>query len=105
METNHQPPAISILLPFRNAESTLIECLDSIQGQSLEDFELIAVNDNSSDASVEILKQRARNDNRIRILNNQYSGLVTALNHGLKLASAKMIARMDADDRMHPSRL
>lgn len=105
LETSKQLPAISILLPFRNAESTFNECLDSILGQTMENFELIAVNDNSSDKSVEILKQYVRDDHRVRIFNNPHSGLVTALNHGLKQASAKLVARMDADDRMYPQRL
>ncbi len=105
LETKHQPPLVSILLPFRNCESTLNECLASIQGQSLNNFELIAVNDHSSDQSVATIQQFARNDPRIHILDNPGSGLVAALNHGLQQSSSSLIARMDGDDIMLPQRL
>jgi len=105
LETNYQAPAVSILLPIRNAESTINECLDSILAQTLNEFELISVDDNSEDTSAEILKQYAQDDPRVKVFSNPKTGLVTALNHGLEQASTKLIARMDADDRMHPSRL
>lgn len=105
LETNRQTPAISILLPYRDARSTLDECLKSIQEQTLDNFELIAVNDNSSDGSIDTLNKFARNDPRINLLNNPNSGLVSALNLGLEYSSSQYIARMDADDRMSPQRL
>ncbi len=105
LETEHQPPLVSILLPFRNCESTLNECLASIQVQSLNNFELIAVNDHSSDQSVATIQKFARNDPRIQILDNPGSGLVAALNHGLQQSSSSLIARMDGDDIMLPQRL
>jgi len=105
LETEQQPPLVSILLPFHNCESTLYECLASIQGQSLNNFELIAVNDHSSDQSVTIIHKVARNDPRIQLLDNPGFGLVAALNHGLQQSSSSLIARMDGDDIMLPQRL
>ncbi len=96
---------LSVLLPFRNGASTLDECVDSIQSQTWRDFELLAVNDHSSDESLTVLRSRARSDPRIRVLQNPGRGLVAALNHGLQKAEGDLVARMDADDRMHPERL
>ena len=96
-------PAVSVLLPFRNAAATIGDCIDSILSQTLADFEIIAVNDFSADQSVAILQQCA--DPRIRIINNDHQGLVPALNKGLACCHAPLVARMDADDIMHPGRL
>ena len=97
--------AVSVLLPFHNAATTLGECLDSIQAQTLGDFELLAVDDWSSDSSNALVHQRAIGDRRVRLLRNPGRGLVDALNFGLSAARAPLIARMDADDRMRPRRL
>jgi glycosyltransferase involved in cell wall biosynthesis len=96
---------ISVLLPFRNAAETLPDCLASIAGQSLDDYELLAINDHSSDGSCEIVAAHASRDNRIRLIQNEDPGLVPALNLGLAKARSKLVARMDADDLMHPARL
>lgn len=98
-------PQVSVLLPVRDAATTLVEALDSIAAQYFNDYELIAIDDHSADESLAILRQRARCDARIRVRSNPTPGLVPALNLGLSLARAPLIARMDADDRMHPRRL
>ena len=98
-------PAISILLPFRNAASTIAECLDSIRRQTFSDYELIAVDDGSSDASTSIVAEYAAADLRIQLHRSPVQGLVAALNYGLRRTRAALIARMDADDLMHPERL
>lgn len=98
-------PRISILLPVRNGAATLPEALDSIARQGFTDYEVIAVNDASDDATVELLQQYQSRDPRLRLLHNPEPGLVNALNHGLRQARGELIARMDADDRMHPQRL
>ncbi len=97
--------AISILLPFYNARSTLPACIRSIQEQTLEHWELVAVDDHSSDGSREWLQQFAQRDARMRIISNPGKGLVSALNHGLQHCRSELVARMDADDIMHPRRL
>ena len=96
---------VSILLPYRNAESTLEECLDSIRSQTLVDYELLAIDDHSTDDSLALLTHYAAADHRIKLFHNPGQGLVAALNHGLCQASTPLIARMDADDRMRPERL
>jgi glycosyltransferase involved in cell wall biosynthesis len=98
-------PAVSILLPFRNAASTLPECLDSIQKQTLNNFEALLINDGSEDRSAELIKERALNDPRISLIEPGCIGLVAALNLGIAKARSELIARMDADDIMHPDRL
>jgi cellulose synthase/poly-beta-1,6-N-acetylglucosamine synthase-like glycosyltransferase len=94
-----------MLLPYRNAAATLEECLASIAVQTCEDYELLAVDDHSGDASTELLLEHAAADPRIRCLSSPRRGLVAALNHGLAAARSALVVRMDADDRMHPERL
>ncbi len=98
-------PTISVLLPIFNGEKFLDECLASLLEQSFEDFEIVAVDDGSSDGSAEILKVWRCRDSRIRILTRPHSGLVEALNAGLSACRGELIARMDADDKVHPRRL
>ena len=98
-------PPLSILLPCRNAASTLAECLDSIQAQTFADFELVALDDHSTDTTAELLHHYAATDSRMRILRNPGTGLVDALNAGLEATQSKYVARMDGDDLMHPQRL
>jgi glycosyltransferase involved in cell wall biosynthesis len=98
-------PALSVLLPFRNAESTLASCLESIRVQGLTDYELLAVDDHSTDGSLPLVMACARTDPRIRIIRPPTRGLVPALNEGLNAARSELIARMDADDLMHRERL
>jgi len=99
------PPKFSILLPYKDAAETLDECLDSISQQTLQDYELLAIDDQSSDGSTQRIDLFAQQDARIRKLTNPGQGIVSALNIGLQQASAPLIARMDADDRMLPERL
>ena len=99
------PPKVSIVLPFRNAADTLEECLDSIRRQSLTLFELIAVDDGSSDGSAEILGERSRSDSRVFLVPTERHGIVGALNTGFGRARSRFVARMDADDIMDPRRL
>ena len=96
-------PLVSVLLPFHNAAATIGDCVGSILAQTLTDFEVIAVNDCSDDATVSVLQQY--NDNRLRIIDNSHRGLVSALNTGLAFCAAPLVARMDADDIMHSHRL
>lgn len=98
-------PAVSILLPVFNGERFLADCIRSIQAQSLADWELVAVDDGSTDRTPVILAQRETEDRRIRVLIQDHRGIVAALNTGLTECRAEYVARMDADDRMHPERL
>jgi glycosyltransferase involved in cell wall biosynthesis len=95
-------PAVSILLPFRDAERFLVSCLRSLRRQTFRDWELIAVDDHSVDASARIVKDSGLS---ARIVRNHGRGLVDALNSGLAECRAELVARMDADDIMVRGRL
>lgn len=98
-------PKVSILLPVRNAADTLGDCLASIGEQTERAYEVVAINDHSADDSLSILESAAAADTRIRILDRPARGLVGALNAGLSACRAPLVARMDADDVMHPQRI
>jgi len=103
MERVERAPLVSVLLPFHNAVDTLADCIESIRAQTLADYEIIAVNDFSTDDSLHLLQ--AYNDDRLKIIDNTHRGLVPALNTGLACCAAPLVARMDADDIMYPERL
>lgn len=98
-------PAISVILPVFNAAPYVEEAVQSILEQSYENFELLILNDGSTDASGKILGELAKKDTRIRLVQRENKGLIATLNEGLSLARAPLIARMDADDISLPSRL
>ncbi|PLX81369.1 MAG: glycosyl transferase [Desulfuromonas sp.] len=98
-------PAISILMAVRNEEEHLQAAVDSIRRQTLSDWEMIIVDDGSTDATPAILEDAARNDSRIKILRQEPLGLVTALCKGMQQCRSDYIARMDGDDICHPRRL
>ncbi len=98
-------PKVSILLPCYNAGKYLDQCLESIHQQSYKDFELIIVDDGSTDQTSEILSNWAGKDDRFFISTIEHRGVIDASNLGLDKSSGEYIARMDADDTMHPDRL
>jgi glycosyltransferase involved in cell wall biosynthesis len=98
-------PRVSILMPVRNEERHLPAALASLFRQSLNDWELVAVDDGSTDGTAGILRAAARGDRRVRVLSRPPAGLVPALNAGLSLCRAPLVARMDGDDICHPRRL
>ena len=99
------PPTVTVLMPYYNAEATLVECLNSILRQTVATFELLVVDDGSSDGSRQIILAKQSQDKRIRLLSPGRVGLVKALNLGLAAAQTPLVARMDADDIMEPTRL
>ncbi len=99
-------PSISILLPVYNSASLLGDCFDSIESQTHRNYEVVAVDDGSTDGTSHLLKRRAGEDRRIRPYSfAENRGVVAALNYGLKRCRGFWIARMDADDIMNPERL
>lgn len=97
-------PLVSVLLPAYNCESFIAEAVQSILTQTFQDFELLIIDDGSTDATSSILS--SFNDPRIRLLpNDRNLGLIATLNRGLILASGQYVARMDADDIAAPERL
>lgn len=97
-------PSLTVLFPVYNAERWLFFSLDSMLSQSWSDFELLCLDDGSTDGSLVILQGYAERDDRIRVFAFEHIGLVNILNKGLCLASSPLIARMDADDIAHPNR-
>jgi cellulose synthase/poly-beta-1,6-N-acetylglucosamine synthase-like glycosyltransferase len=98
-------PTVSVVLPVFDAAPTLPAALESLRAQSERDWEVVAVDDGSSDGSLETLHAYARRDARIRVLATPHHGLVPALTAGLEVARGPFIARMDADDVSLPERL
>ena len=98
-------PLVSIILPFYNAEKYLGECLNSIIAQTYKGWELIAIDDHSSDDSINIVRSFSRSDERIKIFSNPGQGIVDALNYGIEHSQGLLIARIDADDIMTKQRI
>jgi glycosyltransferase involved in cell wall biosynthesis len=91
-------PIISILMPVHNAEQYLSIALDSLLGQSFKDYEIIAINDGSTDKSGAVLDGYANTYPCIRVFHRPQRGIVATLNEGIDLAGGEWIARMDSDD-------
>ncbi|PTY00081.1 glycosyltransferase family 2 protein [Opitutus sp. ER46] len=98
-------PRVSILLPAYQAAGTLARAIASIREQTLSDWELLVVDDGSTDGTAELVRGAAATDARVRLLGQPHAGLVAALTRGLAEARGELIARMDADDESHPERL
>jgi glycosyltransferase involved in cell wall biosynthesis len=96
---------ISIIIPFYNAEKYLLCTLDSILSQEELAIEVIAVNDGSTDDSLDILMTRAGNDNRIKVFTQNHKGVSAARNLGIKNSTGKYITFLDADDFSNPAAL
>lgn len=95
----------SIILPVYNVEKYLRECLDSILNQTLQDFEIICINDESIDNSLEILNEYSSKDNRVKVYSKKNEGQGIARNFGLKLAKGDFISFIDPDDWIEPTML
>ncbi|MCD7781225.1 MAG: glycosyltransferase [Methanosphaera sp.] len=89
---------VSVVIPVYNVEDFLRECLDTIVNQTLEDIEIICVNDGSTDSSLEILEEYAANDERITIIDQENGGHAVATNNGMKKATGEYLFLMDSDD-------
>lgn len=98
-------PVISVVMPCYNNAGTLDASLNSLARQTLTDFEVIVIDDGSSDGTGGILQDWSRQDERIRVHHQTHQGIIPALNRGLNACQAGYVARMDADDRCHPERL
>ena len=99
------PPRVSVVLPYRNAEATLDRAVASVVRQRLSDWELILVDNASTDRSATLARRWRQQDPRVRGVAEPRVGLVYALNTGLRHVTAPVVARMDADDVSDPERL
>jgi glycosyltransferase involved in cell wall biosynthesis len=98
-------PKVSIVMPAFNSARWLTQAISSMTNQSIADFELIIVNDGSSDETETLIADAMRCDARVRGFYHQHAGIAVTLNRGLDLARGRFVARMDADDVAHPDRL
>ena len=94
---------LSIIIPVYNVEKYLSRCIDSVLAQSIKDYEIILVDDGSTDRSGEICDQYARRDGSISVIHKQNGGLASARNAGILTASGKWVAFVDSDDWITPS--
>lgn len=91
-------PKVSVVVPVYNVEKYLKECIDSILNQTLEDIEIICVNDGSTDSSLDILNDYAKKDSRIIVINKSNSGYGHTMNMGLNAANGEYIGIIESDD-------
>jgi len=95
-------PKISVVMAVYNAELFLIESIDSILNQTFDNFELIIINDGSTDGTKNIIE--SYDDDRIHLICQDNKGLAKSLNVGINKANSDIIARMDGDDICYPNR-
>lgn len=99
-------PKASIVIPAYNAEAFIRLCMDSVLKQTVKDFEVIVVDDCSTDATSDILTDYSKHDQRVRVLrNDQNSGVAVTRNAGLDAAEGTWIVALDSDDWIHENRL
>ena len=98
-------PLISVIVPIYNAENYLHRCLDSILAQTLTDFELILVNDGSTDCSGKICDEYALKDNRIKVIHKSNGGVASARQMGVDNALGNYTIHADPDDWVEPTML
>lgn len=92
-------------MPVKNTEKYLTDCLNSILHQTHEHWELIAVDDHSTDGSLSILREYASKDSRITVHPSKAENITAALETGYEVITGEFVTRMDSDDMMHPSKL
>ena len=89
---------VSVLVPIYNVQDFLPECLDSLVNQTLKEIEIICINDGSTDNSLDIIKQYAKKEKRIVIIDKKNSGYGDSMNQGLKKATGEYIGIVESDD-------
>jgi glycosyltransferase involved in cell wall biosynthesis len=102
---NSSKPLVSVVLPVYNGEKYLADAINSILVQTFSDFELILIDDGSTDGSLKILKVFEQRDPRVRVIARENHGLVNTLNDAIDIALGSWLARMDQDDIALPNRL
>ena len=93
---------VSVIVPVYNAEKTLARCLDSVLGQTMEDLEVLAVDDGSTDDSLRLLREYAARDARVRVFAQANSGVAAARNLAVSHAEGEYLQFVDSDDRLPP---
>jgi CDP-glycerol glycerophosphotransferase len=98
-------PRVSVVVPVYNVEAYLDDCLRSISAQTVRDFEVVMVDDGSTDGSVEIAERHAERDSRLRLVRQANGGLGNARNTGVQAAEGEFLSFVDSDDRLPPDAL
>lgn len=93
---------VSVIVPVYNTSATLERCLDSITGQTYDHLEIIAIDDGSTDHSLEILRSFAKRDQRLQVITQSNQGLSAARNAGIEVASGDFLTFVDSDDTIEP---
>ncbi len=91
-------PLVSIIIPVYNVEKYLDKCIESVTNQTLEDIEIILINDGSGDNSPKLCDKWAKKDSRVKVIHQENCGVSVARNIGIKIATSKYIAFIDSDD-------
>jgi glycosyltransferase involved in cell wall biosynthesis len=95
-------PKISVVIPVYNVEKYLHRCVDSILNQTFQEFEIILINDGSTDRSGQICDEYTKKDKRIRVLHKKNARVAAARNDGIKMAKGKYVSLIDSDDWIEP---
>lgn len=98
-------PLVSLLIPIYNVERYLNECLDSARFQTLEDIEIICINDGSTDSSKDIIEEYMAQDSRFRLIDKENSGYGASMNQGLSAATGRYVGILESDDFFEPNSL
>jgi glycosyltransferase involved in cell wall biosynthesis len=98
-------PAVSVIMPAYNAANFISQTIESVLKQTFTDFELLIIDDGSTDTTLEIANQYALSDRRIKVLSQVNHGVSATRNHGVQLAKGNLIAFLDADDLWFPNKL
>ena len=93
---------VSVIIPVYNVEKYLAMCIESVLNQTYKDYELILVDDGSTDDSPKICDEYAEKDNRIRVFHQKNGGTSKAKNYGISVSKGEFIYFMDSDDTIHP---
>lgn len=97
-----ETPAVSLLVAVYNTETYIRTCLESLRNQTVDNIEIIIVNDGSADASPDIAEEYAKNDHRFRVIHQENQGLGAVRNKGIEAARGEFIAFIDSDDWIEP---
>ena len=93
---------ISVIIPFYNSSKMIARCIQSILAQTYENFEILLINDGSTDNTATIIKEEFQSDHRVRLINKEHAGVSSARNRGLKEAAGEYIQFIDSDDYIEP---
>lgn len=102
MSNDYQPSLVSIIMPCYNGQRFIGESIESVMKQSYQDWELLIIDDGSSDDSVALIETYTVKDKRIKLIQQENAGSAAARNHGIKEAQGQYIALLDSDDLWYP---